>query len=102
MRVVKSPSIALNAGFPVPALASVPDKSSPAGATEGVRSGIAAVALLAVLPLLFFWRLTLAGEVLFWGMPLLQFFPWRSFAVQEYLQGQLPLWNPYAGLGAPL
>lgn len=58
--------------------------------------------LLALLAALFFWRLTILGEVLYWGTPLLQFFPWRTLAVQEYLSGRAPLWNPYAGFGAPL
>ena len=58
--------------------------------------------LLALLTVLFFWPLTLQGEVLFWGTPLLQFFPWRDLAVAEYLSGRLPLWDPYSGFGAPL
>ncbi|MSQ28734.1 MAG: hypothetical protein EXR51_11460 [Dehalococcoidia bacterium] len=58
--------------------------------------------LLGALTVLFFWPLTVKGEVLFWGTPLLQFFPWRDLAVAEYLSGRLPLWNPYAGMGAPL
>lgn len=58
--------------------------------------------LLAALPIFFFWRLTFLGEVLFWGTPLLQFYPWRDFAVMEYLSGRVPLWNPHVGLGAPL
>lgn len=57
---------------------------------------------LAVLPVFFFYRLTFLGEVLYWGTPLLQFYPWRAFAVSEYLSGRVPLWNPYVGLGAPL
>ena len=67
------------------------------------RLGLAAVpALLALLTALFFWRLTVLGEALYWGTPLLQFFPWRTLAVQEYLSGRVPLWNPYLGFGAPL
>ncbi len=65
-------------------------------------SRLAAPLALATLPVLFFWRLTFLGETLYWGTPLLQFYPWRSFAVQEYLSGQIPLWNPHVGLGAPL
>ena len=65
-------------------------------------SRLAAPLALAALPALFFWRLTFLGETLYWGTPLLQFYPWRSFAVQEYLSGQIPLWNPHVGLGAPL
>ena len=65
-------------------------------------SRLAAPLALAALPILFFWRLTFLGETLYWGTPLLQFYPWRAFAVQEYLSGQIPLWNPHVGLGAPL
>src|SRR5207247_2949860 len=39
---------------------------------------------------------------LFWGLPSLQFYPWRDFAMSELAQGRLPLWNPYNGAGAPL
>lgn len=42
------------------------------------------------------------GDVLFWGTPLLQFVPWRDFAVESIRQGHLPLWNPLLGMGAPL
>jgi hypothetical protein len=42
------------------------------------------------------------GEGLFWGTPLLQFVPWRQFAIQTLRQGHLPLWNPWLGMGAPL
>ena len=65
-----------------------------------VRVGV--IGLLALLAALFYWRLTLQDGALFWGPPLLQYFPWRTFAVEEYLSGRLPLWNPYAGFGAPL
>jgi hypothetical protein len=32
----------------------------------------------------------------------LQFYPWRAYAVDLLSQGELPLWNPYNGAGAPL
>lgn len=57
--------------------------------------------LLAVTILLLFYRL-LMGEVLFWGLPSLQFYPWREFAISELAAGRPPLWNPYNGAGAPL
>ncbi len=57
---------------------------------------IVAVALIVV-----FYRLFL-GEVLFWGLPALQFYPWREYAFETLRSGQLPLWNPYNGAGAPL
>ncbi len=44
----------------------------------------------------------LRGEVLFWGTPVLQFVPWREFALQSIRQGHMPLWNPLLGMGAPL
>ncbi len=51
--------------------------------------------------LLVFYRLFL-GEVFFWGLPSLQFHPWREFSLETLRGGQLPLWNPYNGAGAPL
>lgn len=42
------------------------------------------------------------GEVLFWGLPALQFIPWRAYAWQQQLSGLFPLWNPFNGMGAPL
>lgn len=50
---------------------------------------------------LLFHRLLL-GDVLFWGLPSLQFYPWRSFAFEELSNGRIPYWNPYNGAGTPL
>src|SRR5262245_59342627 len=44
----------------------------------------------------------LLREVFFWGLPSLQFVSWREYAFSLIGQGQLPLWNPYNGAGAPL
>lgn len=44
----------------------------------------------------------LQGRALFWGTPLLQFIPWRAFALETLRSGFLPLWNPLVGMGAPL
>lgn len=57
--------------------------------------------LLGVVLLAWLWPL-LAGESLFWGLPSLQFYPWRSFAFAELRAGHLPVWNPYNGGGVPL
>ncbi len=57
---------------------------------------ILALALVAL-----FHRLLL-GEAFYWGLPSLQFYPWREYAFDLLRQGQLPLWNPYNGAGAPL
>ena len=53
-------------------------------------------------PLVLFWRIVFAGRVLFWGVPLLQFYPWQQFAVEMWRSGNVPLWNPFVGNGAPL
>ncbi len=57
--------------------------------------------ILALTLVIVFHRLWL-GEVFFWGLPALQFYPWREYAFDVLRQGQLPLWNPYNGAGAPL
>ncbi len=57
--------------------------------------------LLGGVLLAWFWPL-LDGETLFWGLPTLQFYPWRAYAFDQLRAGQLPLWNPYNGGGAPL
>ena len=51
--------------------------------------------------LILFHRL-LFGEVLFWGLPSLQFYPWHKLAVDQILAGHIPYWNPYNGAGSPL
>lgn len=64
------------------------------------RSGMALL-VLAVALIVVFHRLLL-GEVFFWGLPSLQFYPWREYAFDLLRHGQLPLWNPYNGASAPL
>ncbi len=59
--------------------------------------------LLTVLaPLILFGPVFIMGRALFWGTPLLQFVPWRDFALETIRNGYLPLWNPLLGMGAPL
>jgi hypothetical protein len=58
--------------------------------------------ILVVTPLILFWRIAFAGRVLFWGVPLLQFYPWQQFAAEMWRSGNMPLWNPFVGNGAPL
>jgi len=48
------------------------------------------------------WRPLFAGEAFYWGTPLLQFVPWQKLAAEMWQSGQLPLWNPLVGCGAPL
>lgn len=64
------------------------------------RSWIA-LALLVLTIIVVFYRLLL-GEVFFWGLPALQFYPWQEYAFDLLRNGQLPLWNPYNGAGAAL
>ncbi|HEY57757.1 MAG TPA: YfhO family protein [Anaerolineae bacterium] len=42
------------------------------------------------------------GRALFWGTPVLQFYPWRWWGWMALQQGVPPLWNPLVGMGAPL
>jgi hypothetical protein len=57
--------------------------------------------LLAVLIILF-GPVLLGVRAIYWGLPLLQFYPWHEIAKQSILGGFLPLWNPWLGMGAPL
>ncbi len=58
--------------------------------------------ILFIAPLILFSPVLMGEKALFWGTTILQFIPWRHLAVQIIRQGQLPLWNPYSGMGAPL
>ncbi len=58
--------------------------------------------LVALGPILLFGPMLARGDVLYWGTPLLQFVPWRTYAFELIRQGALPLWNPLLGMGAPL
>ncbi len=55
-----------------------------------------------VTPVILFAPVWLTGKALFWGTPFLQFMPWRELAWSMILKGQLPLWDPWVGMGAPL
>lgn len=56
-----------------------------------------------LLPLLLVGEALLQGKVLYWGVPALQFIPWRVLAYERVFRGELlPLWNPLNGMGAPL
>jgi hypothetical protein len=41
------------------------------------------------------------GDVLYWGTPLLQFVPWRTYALALIREGWMPLWNPLLGMARP-
>ncbi len=57
---------------------------------------------LILAPLILFAPVLFTGRALFWGTPALQFAPWWDFAWKTLRAGHLPLWNPLAGMGAPL
>jgi hypothetical protein len=62
----------------------------------------AAIIGLAVLTLVFFWKIALTNRVLA-GLDLFAYFyPYRDFAGEALRAGRLPLWNPYLFMGAPL
>ena len=58
--------------------------------------------LLVALPLVLYAPFLFGGKVLYWGVYLLQFYPWRQLAVEQIRAGHWPLWNPYLGAGTPL
>jgi hypothetical protein len=68
-----------------------------------VLRGINPVYGILVAVLIFLFAPVLSGaQSIFWGLPLLQFYPWHQYAKQTVLGGHLPLWNPTLGMGAPL
>lgn len=60
------------------------------------------IVVLIVTPIVLLAPIVMLGRVLYWGVPLLQFYPWQHFAVESLRSGQLPLWNSLVGSGAPL
>ena len=57
---------------------------------------------LLILPAIFWWQIAFAGRVLV-GIDLFTYFyPLRDYTASMLATGQLPLWNPYLFLGAPL
>lgn len=53
-------------------------------------------------PFLLFLPALMPGKALFWGITSLQFVPWHWEALRSLLAGELPLWNIWNGMGAPL
>jgi hypothetical protein len=69
-------------------------------AKKNWADGLALLAL-AALTLVFFWKIALTNRVLV-GLDLFAYFyPYRDYASEMLLSGQLPLWNPYLFMGAP-
>ena len=63
------------------------------------------LALLALLPCLFFWRLLTPNEAdrqqIVNGDFTEQYYPLRAFTAQQWVRGQIPLWNPSLYGGQP-
>ncbi len=63
------------------------------------------ILILILLPLLFFWRLITPNPAdqmnIAAGDFTEQYFPLRAFAAQEWVRGNIPLWNPYLYGGQP-
>ncbi len=55
-----------------------------------------------IAPLVLFAPFLVGARALYWGTPLLQFYPWRQAALAAVRAGEWPLWNPLVGNGAPL
>jgi hypothetical protein len=58
--------------------------------------------LVIILPYILMAPVWLTGEALYWGTPSTQFVPWWAQAYRTLATGELPLWNPLVGGGAPL
>lgn len=52
-------------------------------------------------PIILFLPVIVKGEVFYWGTMSLQFVPWHHLAWEIFSSGEIPLWNPYVGMGAP-
>jgi len=53
-------------------------------------------------PIILFAPIIFAGKALVWGTVSTQFIPWWDFAWDTLIQGHIPLWNPWVGMGAPM
>ncbi len=56
---------------------------------------------LALLTLVFFWKILLTNLILVGVDVFLYFYPYRAYATESLLSGRLPLWNPHLFLGVP-
>ena len=67
-------------------------------------SSAAAPALLFVICVCFFWKLTLTNEYSWLDSPdnANQILPWYQFQAGEWAQYRAPLWDPYLWGGQPL
>ena len=57
---------------------------------------------LIAVPAVLYGPILVSGKTVFWGTQITQFVPWWTQAVNTLRAGELPLWNPLNGMGAPL
>ncbi|HYN89164.1 MAG TPA: hypothetical protein VER55_11565, partial [Ardenticatenaceae bacterium] len=62
---------------------------------------VAMIASLAILPLLFLWKLLFTNRILVGLDAFNYFYPYHDFAATALGAGHLPLWNPHLFLGVP-
>ncbi len=60
------------------------------------------VAVLLALTLIFFWKIAFTNRILAGLDVFAYFYPYRDCVSEAARAGQLPLWNPYLFMGAPL
>jgi hypothetical protein len=65
------------------------------------RATVISVAVLALIGLVFFWRIVFAGEILTGGDVLAAAAIFEDYAHEQMAAGHLPLWNPYIFSGMP-
>ncbi len=53
-------------------------------------------------PVILMFRALIPGNMMYWGIISLQFIPWHWEALRNLEAGELPLWNIWNGMGAPL
>lgn len=58
--------------------------------------------LIFIAPIILMAPVWATGKALYWGTPSTQFIPWWWQAWVTMRSGELPLWNPLVGMGAPL
>lgn len=62
---------------------------------------ILAMALLAALVAVFFWKILFTSALAYGRDLFVIFYPWRKFLFSSFAQGLIPLWNPYTYGGSP-
>jgi len=60
------------------------------------------IIILFLLTCIFFWKILLnPDQMTYFSDTYRQFYPWRFFMENNYIQNQLPLWLPYSSSGEP-